>query len=264
MPKSKIHTLAIVHPKAMLAPDVEVGPASSIGKGVTIGSGTTIAANVFITGETKIGKNNKIFSGAVIGTEPQDLKFHGEKTFLEIGDNNTIREYVTIHRGSASGIGKTTIGNNCFLMVSSHIAHDCHIGNSVGMTNLTSLGGHVTIGDEAWIGGMVGIHHFVTVGKLAFIGGYSKVVKDVPPFMLADGRPTKIRGLNIVGLKRAEFSAAQISILKKAYQLLYRSKLNISQALERIECEVEKTPEIAELIRSIKDTPNGRMGRSRK
>ncbi len=260
---SKIHPLAIIHPKARLAPDVEVGPASSIGENVSIDSGTTIAANVFITGETKIGKNNKIFSGAVIGTEPQDLKFRGEKTFLEIGDNNIIREYVTIHRGSAGGIGKTIIGSNCFLMVSSHIAHDCRIGNSVGMTNLTSLGGHVTIGNEVWIGGMVGIHHFVTVGKLAFIGGYSKVVKDIPPFMLADGRPTKIRGLNIIGLKRANFSDAKISILKRAYQLLYRSELNISQALERIEYEVEKIPEIVELIAFIKDIQNGKMGRSK-
>jgi len=262
MPKSKIHSLAIIHPKARLAPDVEVGPATSIGRNVSIDSGTTIATNVFITGETRIGKNNKIFSGAVIGTEPQDLKFRGEKTTLEIGDNNIIREYVTIHRGTGDG-GKTTVGNNCFLMVSSHIAHDCQIGNSVGMTNLTSLGGHVKIGDEVWIGGMVGIHHFVTVGKLAFIGGYSKVVKDVPPFMLADGRPTRIRGLNIVGLKRANFSDAKISTLKRVYRLLYRSGLNISQALERIEQEVEKTPEIVELINFIKDIQNGKMGRSR-
>ncbi len=263
MSKPKIHPLAIVHPEATLAPDVEVGPATLIEKDVSIDSGTTIAANVFITGKTRIGKNNKIFTGAVIGTEPQDLKFRGEKTSVEIGDNNIIREYVTIHRGSASGRGKTTIGNNCFLMVSSHIAHDCCIGNSVGMTNLTTLGGHVIIEDGAWIGGMVGIHHFVRVGKLSFIGGYSKVVKDVPPFMLADGRPTKIRGLNIVGLKRANFSDAQISTLKKAYQLLYRSELNISQALERIECEIEKTSEVAELTQFIKDTPNGRMGRAR-
>ena len=257
-----IHPTAIIHPKAKLAEDVEVGPYSSIGENVTIGRGTRIGAQVFIDGWTRIGKSNRIFPGAVIGTEPQDLKFNEERSFVEIGDNNTVREYVTINRGTAGGGERTTIANNCLLMAYTHIAHDCHIGSSVVMSNLTTSGGHVTIGDEVWIGGLVGIHHFVSIGRLAFLGGYSKIVKDIPPFMLADGQPAEVRGLNIVGLRRARFSSEKMSILKKVHQVLYRSHLNTSQAIAKIEEELEPIEEVKHLIEFIKRSSKGRKGRA--
>ena len=257
-----IHSTAIIHPKAKLAEDVEVGPHSSIGENVTIGRGTQIAGQVFIDGWTRIGENNRIFTGAVIGTEAQDLKFKGEKSLLEIGDNNVIREYVTINRGTQGGGGKTTIGSNCLLMVYTHIAHDCHIGHSVVMSNLTTLGGHVTMEDGIWIGGLVGIHHFVSIGRLAFLGGYSKIVKDIPPFMLADGQPAEVRGLNVVGLRRAHVSKEKMSILKKVHQILYRSQFNTSQAITKIEEEMEPIEEVKHLIEFIKRSHQGRKGRA--
>lgn len=257
-----IHPTAIIHPGARIAPSVEIGPYVSIGENVSIGQRTIIGSHSFINGWTTIGRGNRISPGVVIGTEPQDLKYKGEKTSLEIGDNNIIREYVTINRGTVGGGGKTTIGNNCLLMISTHIAHDCHIGDRVVMSNLTTLGGHVTIQGEVWVGGLVGIHHFVTIGRLAFLGGYSKIVKDVPPFMLADGQPAVVRGLNMVGLKRANFSNEKIASIKKAYQILYRSQLNTSRAIEKIEEEARRTEEVDFLIKFIKGMARGKMGRA--
>jgi len=250
-----IHPTAIVHPGARVAPGVEIGPHASLGKNVSIGPGTVIGNGVFIDGRTDIGEGNKIFPGVIIGTE--------QETSLEIGNNNTIREYVTINRGTVGGGGKTTIGSDCLLMAYTHIAHDCHIGDRVVMSNLATLGGHVTIHDGVWIGGLVGIHHFVTLGRLAFIGGYSKVVKDIPPFMLADGQPAAVKGLNVVGLRRANFSKEQIASIKKAYQILYRSQLNTSRAMEKIERELKMTEEVNFLIEFIKGTARGKMGRIR-
>lgn len=257
-----IHPTAIVHPGARIAEDVEIGPYTSIGENVSIDRKTKLGSYVLIDGWTSIGEGNKIFTGAVIGTEPQDLKFEGEKTFLEIGDHNVIREYVTINRGTAGGGGKTTIGSHGLFMAYAHIAHDCHIGNNVVMSNLVALGGHVTIEDGVWLGGLVGIHHFVTVGRLAFLGGYSKIVKDVPPFMLADGQPAKVRGPNVVGLRRANLSREKVTSIKKAYQILYRSRLNTSQAIAKMEKEIEATEEVKCLIEFIKRTARGRMGRA--
>ncbi|MCD5397501.1 acyl-ACP--UDP-N-acetylglucosamine O-acyltransferase [candidate division NPL-UPA2 bacterium] len=257
-----IHSTAIIHPGAQLAPDVEIGPYAAIGENVSLGSGTIVGDHAFIDGWTSIGAGNRIFPGAVIGTEPQDLRYKGEKTLLEIGDNNVIREDVTIHRGTVGGGGKTTIGSNCYFMVYTHIAHDCHIGDGVVMSNLTTLGGHVAIQDGVWVGGLVGLHHFVTVGRLAFLGGYSKIVKDVPPFVLADGQPAVVKGLNVVGLRRANLSNEKIAFLKKAHQILYRSQLNTSQAIAKIEGELEMTEEVSFLIEFIKRTARGRMGRA--
>ncbi len=257
-----IHPTAIIHPGAQIAPGVTIGPYASVGENVSVGQGTVIGNCVFIDGWTNIGEGNNIFPGAVIGTEPQDLKYKGEKTFLEIGNNNVIREYVTINRGTVGGGEKTVIGNNCLFMVYTHIAHDCHIGNDVVMSNLATLGGHVTVQDGVWIGGLVGIHHFVSIGRLAFLGGYSKVAKDVPPFMLADGQPAVVKGLNVVGLRRIGFSKEKIAFVKKAYQILYRSQLNTSRAIEKIEKEVEITEEVNFLIEFIKRTARGKMGRA--
>ena len=256
-----IHPTAIVHPGARIAPGVEIGPHASIGENVSIGRGTVIGNGAFINGWTSIGEGNKIFPGVVIGTEPQDLKYKGEETSLEIGDNNVIREYVTINRGTVGGGGKTAIGNNCLFMVYTHIAHDCHIGDNVVMSNLATLGGHVTVQDGVWIGGLVGIHHFVTIGRLAFLGGYSKIVKDIPPFMLADGQPAAVKGLNVVGLRRSNLSREKVSSIKKAYQILYRSQLNTSRAIAKIEKEVEITKEVDFLIKFIERTARGKMGR---
>ena len=257
-----IHPTAIIHPGARLAPGVEIGPYAEIGEHVSLGAGTIIGNHAFIDGWTSMGQGNKVFPGAIIGTEPQDLRYRGEKTLLTIGDNNVIREDVTIHRGTVGGGGKTTIGSNCYFMVNTHIAHDCHIGDGVVMSNLTTLGGHVTIQDKVWVGGLVGLHHFVTVGRLAFLGGYSKIVKDVPPFMLADGQPAVVKRLNVVGLRRANLSKEKIVSLKKAHQVLYRSQLNTSQAIEKIKGEGELTEEVSFLIEFIKRTARGKKGRA--
>ncbi|NOX97329.1 MAG: acyl-ACP--UDP-N-acetylglucosamine O-acyltransferase [Nitrospirae bacterium] len=257
-----IHPTAIIHPDARIAEDVEIGPYASVGENVSIGRGTVIGNYAFISGWTVIGEGNKISPGVVIGTEPQDLKYKGEETTLEIGANNVIREYVTINRGTVGGGGKTSVGNNCLLMSYTHIAHDCHIGNNVVMSNLATLGGHVIIQDGVWVGGLVGIHHFVTIGRLAFLGGYSKIVKDVPPFMLTDGQPATVKGLNLVGLRRANISKEEIASIKKTYQILYRSRLNTSQAIARVEEEIDVTKEVSCLIEFIKRTARGKMGRA--
>lgn len=259
---NSIHPTAIIHSGARIAPDVGVGPYTEIGKHVSLGPGTTIRNHVFIDGWTSIGKRNKVSPGAVIGTEPQDIKYKGEKTLLTIGDDNVIREYATIHRGTIGGGGETTVGSNCFFMAYTHIAHDCHIGDNVVMSNLATLGGHVTIQDGVWLGGLVGLHHFVTVGRLAFLGGYSKIVKDVPPFMLVDGQPAVVKRLNVVGLKRADFPKEKIVSLKKAHQALYRSQLNTSQAIKKIEGEGSLTEEVSFLIEFIKKTARGKTGRA--
>lgn len=251
-----IHKTAIIDKKAKLADDCFVGPYTCIGRDVTIGSGTRIAQFCVIEGKTSIGKNCKIFTGAVIGSVPQDLKFKGEDTSLEIGDNNTIREYATINKGTKES-GTTKIGNNNLLMAYTHVAHDCLIGSDCIIANCGTLAGYVTLEDKVIIGGLVAIHQFVKVGTLAIVGGCSKVIKDVVPFSTADGHPVKIYGLNRIGLERAGISQDVRSQINKAFKILFKSGLSIPHALEKIETELENSSEIRHLIEFIKKSERG-------
>ncbi len=231
---SKIHSTAIVHPNAKIDNNVIIGPYCIVGENVSILSGTELVSNVIVDGHTKIGKNNKIFHSAVIGTAPQDLKYNGEPTEVVIGNDNNIREFVTINRSAIIG-EPTTIGNNNLLMTYMHVAHNCIIGNNVIIANAVNLAGHIEIDDFATIGGMTAIHQFVKIGKYAFVGGASGVKKDVPPFTRGEGMPYKVVGLNSVGLQRKGFSKESIISIKKIYNWFYKSKMNVTQALNSLE-----------------------------
>ena len=251
-----IHPSAIVSPKAKLAQSVVVGPFSIIGDHVIIGADTKIGAHCVIEGNTTIGKSCEIFTGAVVGSRPQDLKFKGEKVFLEIGNNNIIREYCTLNPGTAEG-SKTIVGDNNLLMAYSHVAHDCRVGNGCVLANNATLAGHVTIEDKAVIGGIVAIHQFVRIGMLSIIGGCSKVVQDIPPFSTCDGHPARIYGLNLIGLRRKGISHDAIKKIDQAFKLIFNSGLSAKHALEKVEKELEKTEEIKYLINFVKSSERG-------
>jgi len=253
----EIHETALVHPGAKLGKNIVIGPYAIIGENVELGDGCIVGPHVVIDGSTKIGNNNKFYHGASIGVEPQDLKFKGEKSFLFIGDDNIFRENVTVSRGTAGGGGETRIGNNNLFMAYSHVAHDCQVGNNVVIANCSALAGHVTVEDRAVIGGLCGIHQFTKVGKLAMIGACSKIVKDVPPFIIADGNPARVAGINIVGLRRSGISPEIRDEIKKAYRILYRSNLTIEQAIERMEHELHGTEEIDHFIRFLRNAERG-------
>jgi UDP-N-acetylglucosamine acyltransferase len=252
----QIHSSAIISPKAKLANNVSVGPFSIISDNVSIGADTKIGAHCVIEGNTTIGKNCEIFTGAVIGSRPQDLKFKGEKVFLEIGNNNIIREYCTLNPGTAEG-SKTEVGDDNLLMAYSHVAHDCRVGNGCVLANNSTLAGHVSIEDKAVIGGIVAIHQFVRIGMLAIIGGCSKVVQDIPPFSTCDGHPARVYGLNLIGLRRKGISHDSIKKIDQAFKLIFNSGLSVKHALERVEKELEKTEEINYLINFVKSSERG-------
>lgn len=247
---------AIVSDKVKVGKDVKIGHFSIVEDDVEIGDNTEIKTNVFIKSGTRIGKNCKIFSGAVLGEIPQDLKFSGEYSLLEIGDNNTIREYCTLNRGTESR-GKTSLGNNCLLMAYVHLGHDSDVRDNVIIANSVNLAGHVTIEDFAGIGGDTSVHQFCRIGQHAFIGGGFRIVRDVPPFILAAGEPLRYFGLNKVGLVRNGFSKETIDSLKKMYSYLIRSDLNMKQAFEEIEKNVQTIPEVEYAMKFIKDTQRG-------
>ena len=251
-----IHPSAIISPKAKLADSVSVGPYSIISDQVSIGANTKIGAHCVIEGNTTIGKNCEIFTGAVVGSRPQDLKFKGEKVFLEIGDNNIIREYCTLNPGTGEG-SKTIIGNDNLLMAYSHVAHDCRVGNGCVLANNSTLAGHVNIEDKAVIGGIVAIHQFVRIGMLSIIGGCSKVVQDIPPFSTCDGHPARVYGLNLIGLRRKGIAHDSIKKIDQAFRLIFNSGLSAKHALERVEKEIEKTEEIIYLINFVKSSERG-------
>jgi UDP-N-acetylglucosamine acyltransferase len=257
------HPTAIVSKESKLADDIHVGPYAIIGDNVTIGSGTKIGAYCVVEGNTSIGKNCQIFTGAVIGSPPQDLKYKGEKSFLEIGDNNIIREYCTFNPGTEEN-GRTIVGNHNLFMAYSHIAHDCIIGNHCVIANNGTLAGHVTIEDKAVVGGLVAIHQFVRMGTLSIIGGCSKVVQDIPPYSTCDGHPARVYGLNLVGLKRQNISKESIEQLHRAFKILFNSGLTLKHSLEKIEKEISKTAEINYLIDFIKNSQRGIVGSCRK
>ena len=259
-----IHNSSVIDRKAKIGKEVKVGPFSYIGPKVQISDGVELISNVHIEGNTKIGRGTKIFPFASIGTPPQDLKYKGETNSLEIGENNVIREYVTINPGTKGGGRKTVIGNNCLLMISSHIAHDCHIGNNVVIANNVPLGGHVTIEDSVVIGGNSAVQQFTRIGRLAMIGGMTGVLKDVIPFGLSFGNRNYLRGINIIGLKRKKYKNKKIMELDEAFEKIFSSK-NIHENLNKINGEYRENDLVKEVINFIgKDkkrpicTPNSR------
>jgi UDP-N-acetylglucosamine acyltransferase len=247
---------AIVHPNAQIGDNVIVGPFSIIEDNVTVGAGTHIGAHAILAGGTRVGQECRIHHGAVLGTVPQDLKFRGEPTLLEVGDHTTLREYVTLNRGTAER-GKTAVGHHCFIMAYVHVAHDCSVGNHVILANSVNMAGHVSIEDHVVIGGIVPIHQFVRIGAHAMIGGGFRVSKDVPPYVLAGHEPLAYQGLNIVGLKRRNFSPAVLSGIEKAYQLIYQSEFNVSQALEKIKNEIPMTDEVRHIVDFVERSKRG-------
>jgi len=253
----QIHPSAIVSKKAKLPESIIIGPYSIIGDNVVIGENTKIGAHCVIDGNTTIGNSCEIFTGAVVGSRPQDLKYKGEKSLLVIGDNNIIREYCTLNPGTEDG-GTTRVGNNNLLMAYSHVAHDCTVGNYCVFANNATLAGHVTIEDRAVIGGLVAIHQFVRMGKLSIVGGCSKVVQDIPPFSTCDGHPARVYGLNLVGLRRHKIDRDSIHQLNQAFRILFNSGLSVKHAVERIEKEItNRTAEVTHLMEFAKSSVRG-------
>jgi UDP-N-acetylglucosamine acyltransferase len=252
-----IHPTAIVHPRAELAEDVEVGPYSIIGEHVVMDRGVRVGSHACIDGRTHIGEGCRIFSFAVLGEEPQDLKYAGEPSELIIGPHNVFREFVTVHRGTARGGGRTIIQGHSFFMAYCHVAHDCIIGNRVIMANAATLAGHIEIQDHAIIGGLAAIHQFVRIGAFALVSGLTGVPRDVPPYTLAAGSRARLYGLNTVGLRRHGFPSEAVLKLKRAYRILFRSNLTIPKAVQRVRHELSGSPEVENLLDFIAGTRRG-------
>ncbi len=253
---TSVHPTAIVDADADIGAGVSIGPWAMVGPGCVLGDGTSVAARATLEKNVKLGRNVQIGIGSVLGGDPQDLKYRGEDTFVEIGDDTVIREYVTINRGTSHSV-TTRVGHGCFLMTNVHVAHDCQLGNQVIISNGTLLAGHVSLADRVTISGNCAVHQFVRVGRFAFIGGVSKVTQDIPPFVRASGNPTALFGLNSVGLQRHGFDATVIREVKRAYRLCFKSDLNLSQALKQAHTDVEQIPEVVEFITFIEDSQRG-------
>ncbi len=256
MPKD-IHSSSIISSKAVIYDDVSIGPFCIVGEGVTIKSGTRLLSNVVIEGNTEIGEYCTIYPFTSIGLPPQDLKYTNENTGVIIGNNNIIRENITIHRGSIKGDGVTVIGNSNFLMAYVHIAHDCKIGNSIVMANVATLGGHVIVEDFTVIGGLVAVHQFTRIGAYCMIGGFSGVAQDIIPYMIASGERARLYGPNAIGLKRQGFTDETINLLKKVYKILFREKNTLHNAIEKIKQELPQTKEILNIINFIEKSERG-------
>ncbi len=250
--------LVYIHPNAKIAENVTIDPFTTIKDNVTIGKGTWIGSNVTIMEGARIGENCRIFPGAVIAAIPQDLKFDGEETEVIIGNNTTIRECVTVNRGTKA-LGYTKIGDNCLIMATSHIAHDCEIGNNCILANGTMVAGHVSMGDFAILSGLVAIHQFTHIGEHTLISGGSLVRKDVPPFVKAGKDPISFIGVNTIGLRRRGFSTEQVAQIQQIYRIIYQEKYNTAQAVELIEKEIEATPERDAILKFIKESDRGIM-----
>ena len=245
-----IHKSSVIDTKAIIGKDVKIGPFSFVGPNVELKDGVELISNVHIEGNTKIGKGTKIYPFASIGTSPQDLKYKGEANSLEIGENNVIREYVTINPGTAGGVSKTVVGNNCLFMISSHIAHDCKIGNNVVIANNVPLGGHVTIEDSVVIGGNSAVQQFTRIGRLAMIGGMTGVLKDVIPFGLSFGNRNYLKGINLIGLRRKKYDNKKIMELDQAYKKIFSSK-NLHENLSKINGEYKGNDLVTEVTNFI-------------
>jgi UDP-N-acetylglucosamine acyltransferase len=251
-----VHHTAIIHPKAQIGPQCEIGPYCIIGENVTLGESCKLHSHVVIDGHTKLGGENEIFPFASIGLKTQDLKWKGGVTGTEIGDGNTFREYVTIH--SATGDGEITrVGSHNSILAYCHIAHNCTLGDYVIMSNVATLAGHVTVEDHAVIGGLAAVHQFCRVGKMSMIGGCSKIVQDVPPFMIADGNPAETRTINKIGMERNRVSEEAQNALRQAYKILFREGLTIPNALAKIEKELPQVPEVKHLVQFVRTSERG-------
>lgn len=251
-----IHPTALVSAKAVIGTGVQVGPYAIIGDACEIGDECVIGARAVLERNVRLDRDVQIGVGSVLGGDPQDLKFKGEETWVEVGAGTRIREYSTINRGTAQS-HRTSVGQNCFLMSYVHLAHDCHLGDGVIISNATQVAGHVTIEDRAIVSGLVAVHQFVKIGRHAFVGGASRVQKDVPPYLKAVGNPVKLYGLNSIGLQRSGFDEEVIRELKRAYRLFFRSELNVSQALERARSELRPLPEVEHFLRFLEDSDRG-------
>ncbi len=260
---TNIHPTADVAATAELADGVAVGPYSIIGPDVRIDEGTRIGPHVVISGVTKIGKNNSIVGQASIGAEPQDFSYRGEPTEVVIGDGNMIREFVSINRGTQKGGAITRVGNDCLLMACSHIAHDCQVEDNVILANNVMLAGHALIGKGANVSGAVGVHHFVTIGAYAYIGGMTRVERDIPPYMIVEGRHARVRNVNIIGLQRAGFSEEDIEELRMAHRRIFRSREPQSQAIESLRDAQDTGDIVRGLIEAMDRAEQGRKGRYR-
>jgi UDP-N-acetylglucosamine acyltransferase len=257
---ANIHPSAVIHSGASLADDVTVGPFCVIGDDVQIAAGTVLEHNVIVEPGSRIGKNCHVWPGAVIGGPPQDHKYKGERSLVILGDNNIIREYVTLHRAVGEGEA-TRIGSDNMLMAYAHVGHNCEIGSNNIFSSYVGLSGHVSVEDNVVLGGMVGIHQFSRIGKMAMLGGFGKVNQDIPPFMLADGNPMRVVEINKIGLRRHGVPPNVRSIIRQAYKILYRSNANLSQALARIEDELETSEELQYLVQFLRGTQGGVGGR---
>ncbi|HEV7993013.1 MAG TPA: acyl-ACP--UDP-N-acetylglucosamine O-acyltransferase [Gemmatimonadaceae bacterium] len=253
---ARIHPTAIVHDGTEIGADVDIGPFAIIGEGCTIGDGCVIAARATLERNVILAANVKVGIGSVLGGDPQDLKFKGEHTTVEIGEGTTIREYTTINRGTTQSY-KTTVGKHCFIMSYVHLAHDCHVGDGVILVNSVQLAGHVSVGEKAIIAGASAAHQFVKIGQYAFVGGCSRISQDVPPYIKAVGNPIKLYGLNSVGLQRNGFPEDVVRELKRAYRLFFRSELNVTQAKERAATELKPFPEVQQLLRFVEESGRG-------
>jgi UDP-N-acetylglucosamine acyltransferase len=254
----RIHPTAIVDPAALVPESCTIGPYCIVGADVEMGDDCELISHVVLNGPTRIGSRNRVFPFTTLGLEPQDLKFRGEKTRLEIGDNNTIRESVTIHRGTPGGGGVTHIGSDCLIMAYTHVAHDCHIGNNVILANAATLAGHVTVEDYAVVGALCPVHQFVRIGAYAYIGGGTTITQDVLPFSLTSAkREVHAYGVNSVGLERRGFTKERLSKIQRAYRTLLSAKLNIGQALEKLKAESELTEDVEMLVRFVEGSTRG-------
>ena len=254
--RAGIHPTALIDRDAEVADSASVGAYAIVGPGCRVGDACVIAARATLERNVALAARVKVGSGSILGGDPQDLKFKGEETSVEVGEGTTIREYATINRGTSHST-KTSVGRNCFIMSYVHFAHDCHVGDNVIISNGTQLAGHVTVEDYAGISGLVAVHQFVRIGAHSYIGGCSRVAKDVPPFLKAVGNPVKLYGLNSVGLQRRGFSEHTLRELKRAYRMLFRSEMNVGQALEKARGEIEQTPEVQKFLAFIDDSQRG-------
>ena len=256
MSDQQIHPTAIVDPKAELGAGTIVGPYCIVGSDVVLGEGCWLQHHVTLCGPMRAGAKNKFYAYCSIGQQTQDLKYAGEPTYLEIGDENTFREFCTVNR-STKADGKTRVGNRGNFLAYSHIGHDCTVGDTVVFSNNGTLAGHVEIGDHAVMGGLTAVHQFCRIGRFAITGGCSKIVQDIPPFLIADGNPAEIRGVNLVGLERAGYAPESVKAIKEAFRLIYRSKLNTRQAIEAVRNQIEPREEVSQLIEFIEKSERG-------
>jgi len=254
--RARIHATALIDPSASIADDVEIGPFAIIGPDVTIGAGCRIAARVTLEQNVRLGDVVHVGTGSILGGPPQDLKYAGEPTWVDVGDGTRIREFTTINR--ATNVSRpTSVGRNCFIMTYVHLAHDCHVGDDVVIANATQCAGHVTVHDRAILSGLNAVHQFVTIGTYAFVGGGSRVNQDIPPYVKAVGNPMELYGLNSVGLQRAGFPGDTIAALKRAYRLFFNSDLNLSQAIERARADLPASPEVERFLAFVESSERG-------